>query len=148
MNWLSPGKWTPQEKVISERTKLICLMALQRQSFIYFLNRTRNSFLFFFFKFTLKAWLPSIGNCRWRACMVEQMHLRRDTFKEKKWASYTGAYGLWWHTQPIVPTSQERDTSYILEQLKSDFIFVDVDERSNVIHQAGEAATWSNADLF
>ena len=26
--------------------------------------------------------------------------------------------------------------------------FVDVDERSSVIHQAAEAATWSNADLF
>lgn len=80
--------------------------------------------------------------------MVEQMHLCQDTFEEEKWANYAGAYGLWWHTQPIVPTSQERDTAYILEQLKSDFYFVDVDEHSNVIHQAAEAATWSNPDLF
>lgn len=29
-------EWTPQEMIISERTNLICLMALQRQSFIYF----------------------------------------------------------------------------------------------------------------
>lgn len=65
MNWLSLAKWTPQEMIISERTNLICLVALHRQSFIYFLNRTRNRFLIFFFflKFRFKDWLPGIGTC-------------------------------------------------------------------------------------
>lgn len=44
---LSLNQWKAQKMVISERTNLICLMVLHR-CLIYFLNRTRNSFLEFF----------------------------------------------------------------------------------------------------
>lgn len=59
-----------------------------------------------------------------RVCMVKQKHLCRDTFREEKVGDLRGGVCALATPQPIVPTSHERDTSYILEKLKSELFFL------------------------